>query len=118
MIFAPIFLGLTLIESALLGAVLGAISPAVVVPRMITLINEKFGTKKGIPQLILAGSSVDDIYALVLFSSFLSLAQNGEFHAMNLLSIPLSISSGIFIGFIIVYMLSLLFVIIHLAIVL
>ena len=109
MIFAPIFLGLTLIESALLGAVLGAISPAVVVPRMITLINEKFGTKKGIPQLILAGSSVDDIYALVLFSSFLSLAQNGEFHAMNLLSIPLSIASGIFIGFLSGYLLSLLF---------
>lgn len=109
MIFAPIFLGLTLIESALLGAVLGAISPAVVVPRMITLINEKFGTKKGIPQLILAGSSVDDIYALVLFSSFLSLAQSGEFHAMNLLSIPLSIASGIFIGFLSGYLLSLLF---------
>ncbi|MEY8292157.1 cation:proton antiporter [Carnobacteriaceae bacterium 52-44] len=109
MIFAPIFLGLTLIESALLGAVLGAISPAVVVPRMITLINEKFGTKKGIPQLILAGSSVDDIYALVLFSSFLSLAQNGEFHVMNLLSMPLSIASGIFIGFLSGYLLSLLF---------
>src|SRR5690625_6575885 len=109
MIFAPIFLGLTLIESALLGAVLGAISPAVVVPRMITLINEKFGTKKGIPQLILAGSSVDDIYALVLFSSFLSLAQNGEFHAMNLLSIPLSIASGIFIGFLSGYLVCLLF---------
>lgn len=109
MIFAPIFLGLTLIESALLGAVLGAVSPAVVVPRMITLINEKFGTKKGIPQLILAGSSVDDIYALVLFSSFLSLAQSGEFHVMNLLSIPLSIASGIFIGFLSGYLLSLLF---------
>jgi NhaP-type Na+/H+ or K+/H+ antiporter len=109
MIFAPIFLGLSLIESALLGAVLGAVSPAVVVPRMITLINEKFGTKKGIPQLILAGSSVDDIYALVLFSSFLSLAQSGEFHVMNLLSIPLSIASGIFIGFLSGYLLSLLF---------
>lgn len=109
MIFAPIFLGLTLIESALLGAVLGAVSPAVVVPRMITLINEKFGTEKGIPQLILAGSSVDDIYALVLFSSFLSLAQSGELHIMNLLSIPLSIVSGIFIGFLGGYLLSLLF---------
>lgn len=109
MIFAPMFLGLTLIESALLGAVLGAVSPAVVVPRMITLINEKFGTKKGIPQLILAGSSVDDIYALVLFSSFLSLAQSGEFHVMNLLSIPLSIASGIFIGFLSGYLLSLFF---------
>lgn len=109
MIFAPIFLGLTLVESALLGTVLGAVSPAVVVPRMITLINGKFGTEKGIPQLILASSSIDDIYALVLFSSFLSLAQSGEFHVMNLLGIPLSIVSGIFIGFLSGYLLSLLF---------
>lgn len=109
MIFAPLFLGMTLIESALLGAVLGAVSPAVVVPRMITLINKKFGTEKGIPQLILAGSSVDDIYALVLFSSFLSLAQNGELHLENLLSLPLSILSGVLVGFLSGYLLSLFF---------
>ncbi len=109
MIFAPIFLGLSLIESALLGAVLGAVSPAVVVPRMITLINKKRGTNKGIPQLILAGSSVDDIYALVMFSAFLSLAQSGEFHFFSLLDIPLSIISGVLIGFLTGYFLSMLF---------
>ncbi len=109
MIFAPLFLGLSLIESALLGAVLGAVSPAVVAPRMITLIQEKFGTKKGIPQLILAGSSVDDIYALVLFSSFLSLAQSGTFNIGSFLDIPLSILSGVFIGFLSGHLLSLLF---------
>src|SRR5699024_6709749 len=99
MIFAPIFLGLSLIESALLGAVLSAVSPAVVVPRMITLINKKRGTNKGIPQLILAASSVDDIYALVMFSAFLSLALSGEFSVFSLLDIPLSIISGVLIGF-------------------
>ncbi|MBG9989001.1 cation:proton antiporter [Aerococcaceae bacterium DSM 111176] len=109
MIFAPIFLGLSLIESALLGAVLGAVSPAVVVPRMITLIHEKRGTNKGIPQLILAGSSVDDIYALVMFSAFLSLAQSGEFSVFSLLDIPLSIISGVLIGFLTGYFLSMLF---------
>ena len=76
---------------------------------MITLITEKFGTKKGIPQLILAGSSVDDIYALVLFSSFLSLAQSGEFNAFSFLDIPLSILFGVLIGFLSGYLLSLLF---------
>lgn len=109
MIFAPIFLGLSLVESALLGAVLAAVSPAVVAPRMINLITEKFGTKKGIPQLILAGSSVDDIYALVLFSSFLSLTQSGQFSIGHFLDIPLSILSGVFVGFFSGYLLSLLF---------
>lgn len=109
MIFAPIFLGLSLVESALLGAVLAAVSPAVVAPRMINLITEKFGTKKGTPQLILAGSSVDDIYALVLFSSFLSLTQSGQFSIGHFLDIPLSILSGVFVGFFSGYLLSLLF---------
>ncbi len=109
MIFAPLFLGLSLVESALLGAVLAAVSPAVVAPRMITLIQEKFGTKKGVPQLILAGSSVDDIYALVLFSSFLSLAQSGTFNIGSFLAIPLSILTGILIGFLSGHLLSLLF---------
>lgn len=109
MIFAPIFLGLSLIESALLGAVLSAVSPAVVVPRMITLINKKRGTNKGIPQLILAASSVDDIYALVMFSAFLSLALSGEFSVFSLLDIPLSIISGVLIGFLTGYFLSMLF---------
>lgn len=109
MLIAPPLLGLSLIESALLGSVLGAVSPAVVVPRMITLIQNKWGTKKGIPQLILAGSSVDDVYALVLFSAFLSLAQNGEFSAFSLLEVPFSIFSGVFVGFLMGHLLSFLF---------
>lgn len=109
MLIAPPLLGLSLIESALLGSVLGAASPAVVVPRMITLIQNKWGTKKGIPQLILAGSSVDDVYALVLFSAFLSLAQNGEFSAFSLLKVPFSIFSGVFVGFLMGHLLSFLF---------
>lgn len=114
MVFAPLLLGISLMDAAILGAVLGAVSPAVVVPRMITLINKKFGTEKGIPQLVLAGSSVDDIYALVLFSSFLSLSQNGEFNLMNLLSLPFSILSGVLIGFLSGYLLSIFFEKIHL----
>ena len=114
MIFAPLLLGISLMDAAILGAVLGAVSPAVVVPRMITLIHEKFGTEKGIPQLILAGSSVDDIYALILFSSFLSLSQSGEFNLINLLSLPLSILSGVLIGFLSGYLLSKFFEKIHL----
>lgn len=114
MIFAPLLLGISLMDAAILGAVLGAVSPAVVVPRMITLINEKFGTKKGIPQLILAGSSVDDIYALVLFSSFLSLSQSGTLNLRNLLNLPLSILSGVLIGFLSGYLLSKVFEKVHL----
>ena len=108
-LIAPPLLGLSLIESALLGSVLGAVSPAVVVPRMITLIQNKWGTKKGIPQLILAGSSVDDVYALVLFSAFLSLALSGEFSAFSLLKVPFSIFSGVFVGFLMGHLLSFLF---------
>lgn len=114
MVFAPLLLGVSLMDAAILGAVLGAVSPAVVVPRMITLIHDKFGTKKGIPQLVLAGSSVDDIYALILFSSFLSLSQSGEFNLINLLSLPLSILSGVLIGFLSGYLLSKFFEKIHL----
>ena len=108
-LIAPPLLGLSLIEAALLGSVLGAVSAAVVVPRMITLIQNKWGTKKGIPQLILAGSSVDDVYALVLFSAFLSLALSGEFSAFSLLKVPFSIFSGVFVGFLMGHLLSFLF---------
>lgn len=106
MIFAPILLGLTLVESALLGSVLAAVSPAVVAPRMIKLITEKIGTKKGVPQLILAGSSVDDIYSLVMFSTILSLAQSGKFTFFTFLEIPISILTGVLIGFLSGYLIS------------
>ena len=109
MTLAPLVLGLTLSEAALLGAVLAAVSPAVVVPRMIDLIDQKRGTKSGIPQLILAGSSIDDVYALVLFASFLSMNLSGEFSFSTLLDIPFSILSAVFIGILSGYVLSLLF---------
>ena len=76
-LFAPALLGVTIIEAGIIGAIMGAVSPAVVIPRMTQLIEEGWGTKKGIPQMIIAGASADDIYVVVLFSSLLSLAGEG-----------------------------------------
>lgn len=109
MMLAPLLLGLTITESALLGAILAAVSPAVVVPRMVDLINKKRGTKSGVPQLILAGSSIDDVYALVLFSSFLSMNQDGGFSFATLLDVPFSILSAVLTGLLFGYLLSLFF---------
>lgn len=105
-IFGKIILNLDIAKSLLLGSVLAAVSPAVVTPRMITLINEKYGTKKGIPQLILAGASIDDVYALVLFSAFLALNQTGHLDLITFTQIPISIFSGIISGVLIGYLLS------------
>ena len=77
LIFAPKLMGLTTLEAAIMGAVLAAVSPAVVVPRMVKLMDEGYGTREGIPQLILAGASVDDVYVIVLFSTFVSMMQGG-----------------------------------------
>ena len=74
-IFAPFVLGVTRTEAAVMGAVLGAVSPAIVVPGMIRLMETKYGTDKGIPQLIMTGASCDDIFVIVLFSTFVSMAQ-------------------------------------------
>lgn len=76
-LFAPYLLGVSRIEAAVMGAVLGAVSPAVVVPRMVQLIDAKYGTSKSIPQLIMAGASCDDIFVIVLFTTFVSMAQGG-----------------------------------------
>lgn len=89
-IFAPAFFGITRIEAAVMGAVLAAVSPAVVVPRMIKLIEEKCGTAKSIPQLILAGASCDDIFVVVLFSAFAAMAQGGRVDVAVFMDIPLS----------------------------
>lgn len=99
-IFAPLLLGITRTESAVMGAVLSAVSPAVVVPRMVSLIEEKRGTAKSIPQMILAGASCDDIFVIVLFSTFVTMAQGGKFNITALLDIPVSIVSGILLGII------------------
>lgn len=73
-LLAPTFLGITRLEAAVMGAVMGAVSPAVVVPRMVQFMEEKYGTVKSIPQMILAGASCDDIYVIVLFSTFSAMA--------------------------------------------
>ena len=98
-IFAPKFLGLGLLDSAILGTVIAAVSPAVVVPKMLKLMEEGYGTEEGIPQLIMAGASVDDVFVIVLFTSFIGLASNGTFSVLNLIKIPTSIFFGISVGF-------------------
>ena len=98
-IFAPKFLGLGLLDSAILGTVIAAVSPAVVVPKMLKLMEEGYGTDRSIPQLIMAGASVDDVFVIVLFTSFIGLASNGTFSALNLIKIPTSIFFGISVGF-------------------
>ncbi|WP_295152812.1 sodium:proton antiporter [uncultured Ruminococcus sp.] len=97
-LFAPLLLGVDRIEAAVMGAVLSAVSPAVVVPRMVKLIEEKTGTQKSIPQMILAGASCDDIFVIVLFSTFVTMAQGGSAKAADLLNIPVSIVLGVLLG--------------------
>lgn len=97
-IAAPLFLGVSRVEAAVMGAVLAAVSPAVVVPRMVRLMEEGFGTDKSIPQLVLAGASCDDIFVIVLFTSFLGMAQGEGIKAANLLDIPASIALGVLAG--------------------
>lgn len=96
--FAPLLFGINHIEAAVMGAVLSAVSPAVVVPRMIRLIEEKRGTEKGIPQMILAGASCDDIFVIVLFSTFVTMAQGGTARLTDFANIPISIILGILLG--------------------
>lgn len=112
-ILAPALLGIDILEAAILGAVVGAVSPAVIVPRMIKLIDEEYGTEKGIPQMILAGASVDDVFVIVLFTTFTSLAQGGQFDAKSFINIPISIITGILIGLVAGYILVLYFRKIH-----
>lgn len=97
-ILAPLLFHFTISEAALMGAVLSAVSPAVVVPRMVAFIENKRGTEKGIPQMILAGASCDDVFVIVLFSAFLTMAQGGGFSAAGLLNIPLSAVTGVICG--------------------
>ena len=97
-LLAPKLLGLSMLEAAIMGAVLAAVSPAVVVPRMVKLMEEGYGTKKGIPQLILAGASVDDVYVIVLFTTFISMIQGNGVSVIRFVNIPVSIVLGILIG--------------------
>ena len=97
-LLAPVILGVNAVEAAIMGAVLAAVSPAVVVPRMVMLMEQKYGTKKAIPQMIMAGASCDDIFVIVLFTTFLSMAQGGSAHIMDFVNIPVSIVIGILLG--------------------
>lgn len=97
-IAAPLFFDITYAEAALAGSVIAAVSPAVIVPRMIRFIEEKRGTDKGIPQMILAGASVDDVFVLVLFSAFVSLVQSESVSAYVFLEIPVSLILGVAVG--------------------
>lgn len=108
-LFAPLVLGITRTEAAVMGSVLAAVSPAVVVPRMVQLMESKYGTGKSIPQLIMAGASCDDIFVIVLFSTFVGMAQGGSANLMDLASIPVSIVLGILLGAAAGFILSLFF---------
>ena len=100
-LLAPKLMGLTVLEAAIMGAVLAAVSPAVVVPRMVKLMVEGYGVNEGIPQLILAGASVDDVYVIVLFSTFVGMMQGEGASILKFVNIPISIFLGIAIGLLI-----------------
>ena len=100
-LLAPLLLGISTLEAAVMGSVLAAVSPAVIVPRMIRLMEEGYGVDKGIPQLILAGASVDDVFVIVIFTAFTSLASTGELSPVSILQIPVSIVLGIIVGVIV-----------------
>lgn len=109
LLFAPSILGITRVEAAVMGSVLAAVSPAVVVPRMVQLMETKYGTEKAIPQMIMAGASCDDIFVIVLFTTFLSMAQGGSADIKAFANIPISIILGIILGAIVGYLLYLFF---------
>lgn len=108
-IFVPKLLGLNLIDGFLMGAVMAAVSPAIVVPRMVKLIDEGYGKDESVPQMILAGASCDDVFVLVLFSSFLSMAMGDDFSYKSLFKVPVSILLGIGLGILLGYILYIFF---------
>ncbi len=110
---APHLLHISILEAAILGAVIAAVSPAVVVPKMIQLMEEGYGMNKQIPQIILAGASVDDVFVIVLFTSFTGLAQGDRISVMKFVNIPISIIAGIIIGAVIGMALSIFFTRVH-----
>ena len=97
---APLLFGISYTEAALLGSVLAAVSPAVVIPKMTELIDSRYGTGKSIPQMILAGASLDDIFVIVLFSTFLTASRSGTLNLSSFADIPVSVLSGIAAGII------------------
>ena len=97
-IFAPLLLEISTLEAAIVGSVIAAVSPAVIVPRMIKLIEEGYGVRQSIPQMILAGASVDDVFVIVLFTAFTTLAATGSASILSFIQIPTSIGLGVLLG--------------------
>ena len=97
-LIAPKFLGISILDAAIMGTVVAAVSPAVIVPRMLKLMEEGYGSKNSIPQLIMAGASIDDIFVIALFTSFISLATGDSFTSVTLIQIPISIILGVIVG--------------------
>lgn len=112
-IFAPMFFPVSHLEAAIMGTVLGAVSPAVIVPKMLKLMEHGYGREKSIPQLIMAGASVDDIYVIVLFTSFMGMYQGSSFDAVSLFKIPAAIVTGLLAGILLGLVLVMLFQRIH-----
>lgn len=112
-ILAPKLFDVSILDAAIIGAVVGAVSPAVIVPKMIRLIDEGYGTNKSIPQLILAGASVDDVFVIVLFTAFTGLAQGKQISVMSFVNIPISICAGLAIGLLLGFLLSKFFEKVH-----
>ena len=98
MLIAPPLLGISLLDAAIMGTVVAAVSPAIIVPKMLHLMDQKYGTSKSIPQLIMAGGSVDDVFVIVMFTAFTGLALGGNISAVSFLQIPVSILSGLVMG--------------------
>lgn len=98
-LLAPVLLKVSFLEAGIIGSVIAAVSPAVIVPRMIRMIDEGYGTNKSIPQLILAGASVDDVFVIVIFTALTTLASTGTISAGSFTQIPISIALGILLGF-------------------
>lgn len=111
---APKLLGVTVLEAAIMGAVVAAVSPAIIVPRMINLIEQKIGKENSIPQLIMAGASVDDIFVIVLFTAFTDLAKGGDMSLSSFAQIPISIVMGVLVGVLIATVLIKIFKKVHL----
>ena len=112
-LLAPVILNISVLEAAIMGTVVAAVSPAVIVPRMLKLMDGGYGTAKGIPQLIMTGASVDDVFVIVLFTSFTALANGGELSLLRLFLIPFSILLGVIAGALAGLLLSVIFKKIH-----
>ncbi len=113
MLIAPKLLGITLVEAAIMGSVLAAASPAVIVPRMLKIMDKGYGSDKSIPQMIMAGASVDDVFVIVLFTAFIGLSQGEQISAMSFVKIPVAIILGLGVGILLGILLSQLFSRVH-----